>query len=100
MDFRFSEDQKIFISNALSPAKVNDVSIEGETATVTVDADQLSLAIGKEGQNVRLAWKLTGIKIDIEGPEGEKAQEPVLDDIEVKSKEELESKKVSEKTEE
>ena len=38
-----------------------------DTATVTVDEDQLSLAIGREGQNVRLAWKLTGFKIDIVG---------------------------------
>jgi N utilization substance protein A len=106
----WDEDPEQFVANALSPAKVNDVSIEDETATVKVDADQLSLAIGKEGQNVRLAWKLTGMKIDIEGPEGEKAvemgdgveeyaeetQEPILDDTEVKS----EGKKESGKTEE
>jgi N utilization substance protein A len=110
----WDEDPEQFVANALSPAKVNDVNIKDETATVKVDADQLSLAIGKEGQNVRLAWKLTGMKIDIEGPEGEKAvdvedgveeysdktQEPVLDDTEVKSKEELENTKASEKTEE
>jgi N utilization substance protein A len=100
----WDEDPEDFVANALSPAKVNGVSIEEETATVDVDADQLSLAIGKEGQNVRLAWKLTGMKIDIEGPEGETAaemgdgveeyaeetQEPVLDDTEVKTEEELE----------
>jgi N utilization substance protein A len=98
----WSEDLGEFVANALSPAKVNDVVINEETATVKVDADQLSLAIGKEGQNVRLAWKLTGMKIDIEGPEGEMAaeigdgveeyaeetQEPVLDDSEVKSESE------------
>jgi N utilization substance protein A len=93
----WSEDPEEFVANALSPAKVNEVNIEEGVATVEVDADQLSLAIGKEGQNVRLAWKLTGMKIDIEGPEGETAaemgdgvekyaeetQEPVLDDTEV-----------------
>ncbi len=56
------------ISNALSPAKVIDVTIvdeENKAARVVVDDSQLSLAIGKEGQNVRLAAKLTGWKIDI-----------------------------------
>jgi N utilization substance protein A len=97
----WSEDPEEFVANALSPAKVNEVNIEEEVATVEVDADQLSLAIGKEGQNVRLAWKLTGMKIDIEGPEGETAaemgdgvekyaketQEPVLDDTEIEADE-------------
>ncbi len=56
------------ICNALSPAKVIDVTIvdeENKAAKVVVDDSQLSLAIGKEGQNVRLAAKLTGWKIDI-----------------------------------
>ncbi|MFL0268272.1 transcription termination factor NusA [Candidatus Clostridium radicumherbarum] len=58
---------EIYISNALSPAKVIDISIDesGKSARVVVDDTQLSLAIGKEGQNVRLAAKLTGWKIDI-----------------------------------
>jgi len=56
-----------YISNALSPAKVLDVDIDEDSkcARVVVDDNQLSLAIGKEGQNVRLAAKLTGWKIDI-----------------------------------
>lgn len=56
-----------YISNALSPAKVLDVDIDEDSkcAKVVVDDNQLSLAIGKEGQNVRLAAKLTGWKIDI-----------------------------------
>ncbi|MEW9093898.1 MAG: transcription termination factor NusA [Clostridiaceae bacterium] len=56
-----------YIANALSPAKVLDVTIdeENKSAKVVVDDSQLSLAIGKEGQNVRLAAKLTGWKIDI-----------------------------------
>lgn len=63
---KYSEDPAEFIAAALSPATVNDVVIEGEKiCRVYVDADQLSLAIGKEGQNARLAARLTGFKIDI-----------------------------------
>lgn len=56
-----------YVANALSPAKVLDVDIneDNKSARVVVDDNQLSLAIGKEGQNVRLAAKLTGWKIDI-----------------------------------
>lgn len=65
----WSPDTNTFIANALSPAKVVDVTLEGgsngKTATVVVPDKQLSLAIGKEGQNARLAAKLTGWRIDI-----------------------------------
>ncbi len=65
---QFSEKPEEFIAAALSPAEVLDVEFDGEhSATVHVDGGQLSLAIGKEGQNVRLAAKLTGCKIDIKG---------------------------------
>jgi N utilization substance protein A len=67
----WNEEDETFVANSLSPAKIISVKIKEGTATVKTDADQLSLAIGKEGQNVRLAWKLTGYKIDILGPEGE-----------------------------
>lgn len=65
----WSEDPKQFVSNALSPAKVISITIDEDEhkATVEVGNDQLSLAIGKGGQNVRLAAKLTGWKIDIKG---------------------------------
>ncbi|MDV3426050.1 MAG: transcription termination factor NusA [Bacillota bacterium] len=68
-----------YIANALSPAKVLDVDIneDSKSAKVVVDDNQLSLAIGKEGQNVRLAAKLTGWKIDIKSKsqsEAEKAE--------------------------
>lgn len=64
----YSEDPATFISAALSPAEVLSVELDGEkSAKITVAADQLSLAIGKEGQNARLAAKLTGFKIDIKG---------------------------------
>ncbi len=63
---KYSEDPTEFIAAALSPATVNEVVIEGEKiCRAYVDADQLSLAIGKEGQNARLAARLTGFKIDI-----------------------------------
>lgn len=61
------EDQASFVAHALSPAKVSSVMTHDteHTATVIVPDDQLSLAIGKEGQNARLAAKLTGWRIDI-----------------------------------
>ncbi|MDP6224910.1 MAG: transcription termination factor NusA [Anaerolineales bacterium] len=67
---QWNTDVATFISKALSPARVasvhlEDASVEGRTATVIVPDDQLSLAIGREGQNARLAAKLTGWRIDI-----------------------------------
>jgi N utilization substance protein A len=73
----FNEDPVIFAANALSPAKINHVSIleaEQRHLEVIVDDTQLSLAIGKKGQNVRLAAKLLGWRIDIKSEE-EKRQE-------------------------
>jgi N utilization substance protein A len=64
---RWNPDIKTFVTNALSPAKLLRLSVDEETGTVNVivAADQLSLAIGKKGQNARLTSKLTGWKIDI-----------------------------------
>ncbi len=69
----WSEDNKRFIEDALSPAKVIGVTTNDEekTAQVQVSEDQQSLAIGKGGQNVRLAAKLTGWRIDIQSVKGE-----------------------------
>ena len=63
----FAEEIKEYITNALSPTKVTKVEIDEKNnkAKVTVPEDQLSIAIGKSGQNVRLASKLTGLDIDI-----------------------------------
>ena len=63
----WDDDSARFVANALSPARVTRVfvDIDTHTATVVVPDDQLSLAIGKEGQNARLAAKLTGWRIDI-----------------------------------
>ena len=63
---KYSEDPAEFVAAALSPAKVDSVTVDGErSCKVTVSPDQLSLAIGKEGQNAKLVAKLTGCKIDI-----------------------------------
>ena len=75
----FSEDLADFVAKALSPAKVKDVIISADAtqADVIVPDAQLSLAIGKEGQNARLAARLTGVRIDIRG---ESQPEDGLDD--------------------
>lgn len=64
---RYSENSEDYIASALAPAKILSVAADDaeHTCTVVVSDDQLSLAIGKEGQNARLAAKLTGYKIDI-----------------------------------
>ena len=64
---QWSEDPSVYVANALSPAKVSEVRLfdEEKRAEVVVPDSQLSLAIGKEGQNARLAAKLTGWRIDI-----------------------------------
>ena len=80
---QYSEDPAQYITAALSPAQVISVDVDesAKTALVLVPADQLSLAIGKEGQNARLAARLTGWKIDIKSdapapaPEAETAEE-------------------------
>ena len=74
---KWSKDPVEFIANSLSPAKVLSVEVDedNKTAKVVVDDNQLSLAIGKEGQNVRLAAKLTNWKIDIKS----KSQKAALD---------------------
>ncbi len=83
---RYSEDPVDYISNALSPAEILTVALfndeHGKRAEVAVAPDQLSLAIGRGGQNVRLAAKLTGWKIDIKGANGgnnNSAESPAAD---------------------
>ena len=63
----WSQDPAVYIEEALSPAKVSTVEVDEieKSAKVVVPDFQLSLAIGKEGQNARLAARLTGYKIDI-----------------------------------
>jgi len=95
----WAEDSVAYITNALSPTKVSNVTLDeaAKKAKVTVPEDQLSIAIGKSGQNVRLASKLTGYDIDIVAEaEAESATEvptteakPVVQKL--KKKEQLES---------
>jgi len=68
---RWNDSSQVLVANALMPAKVSEIALcfELGRATVVVDEDQLSLAIGKHGQNVRLAARLTGWDIDILTPE-------------------------------
>ncbi len=70
---RWSDDIKTYVTNSLSPAKLAKVEIDPDKTRVvhvTTEADQLSLAIGKRGQNVRLSSKLIGWKIDVQKDEG------------------------------
>jgi N utilization substance protein A len=71
---RWSDDIRTYVANALSPAKLAKVVLDPDRSKVihvTADADQLSLAIGKRGQNVRLTAKLLGWKVDIQREEGD-----------------------------
>jgi N utilization substance protein A len=78
----YSDDPVIYVSNALSPSKVTKVIVdeENKATTVIVPDNQLSLAIGKRGQNARLAAKLTGWKIDIKSESDAKELGIVSDD--------------------
>lgn len=80
---QWEEDPKKYISNALSPAKVNKIEIDEDvkTASVMVNEDQLSLAIGKSGQNVRLAARLVGWKIDINPGQTSATKRPVHESV-------------------
>jgi len=94
----WSEDPKEFVSNSLSPAKVLSIEVEEKEhkAIVEVAEDQLSLAIGKGGQNVRLAAKLTGWRIDIKGKGGEEIASTDGEKVEIVEDEKLEEEKVEE----
>ena len=84
----YSENPEKYISNSLSPAKVLEVKmLPKNKALAVVPEDQLSLAIGKAGQNVRLAAKLTGWKIDVRGPEKAKEEVPEEEEAEIKKAE-------------
>jgi transcription termination/antitermination protein NusA len=99
----YNEDPARYISNALSPAKIININLDQENkkAEVKVDPEKLSLAIGKNGQNVRLAARLTGWKIDILA-QGEDevvavSDEDDLGNIKVEKKESPEKEEVKEK---
>src|SRR4029078_4288535 len=99
----WSEDPVVFVTNAISPAKVQRVSIIDDAEKgmeVIVEDKQLSLAIGKKGQNVRLAAKLTGWKIDIKSEEEKRREvEAQLGALEIGSAENAEGTEAAEGTE-
>ena len=82
---RWSDDIRQYITQALSPARLTEIEIdpkEYNTVDITVDPDQLSLAIGRHGQNVRLTAKLTGWRVNIKKNETETFEEQVTHAIE------------------
>jgi N utilization substance protein A len=91
----YSEEPEKYIANSLSPAKINEVKrLPKNKALVIVPEDQLSLAIGKDGQNVRLAAKLTGWKIDVRSSEqAEEEKKEKKEKKETKPKKPKKSKK-------
>ena len=88
----WSENPAIFIKNALSPSSVVAVTVDldEKSAKVVVPDNQLSLAIGKEGQNARLAARLTGYKIDIKSESQVEEAEPDYEDEEFEEYDEFE----------
>ena len=79
----FSDNSSVYIQRALAPAKLKSVAIEESTkiATVVVDKDQVSLAIGRNGQNIRLASQLTGYEINLIKEGGEEEYDMDLDEF-------------------
>lgn len=80
----FTEDIAVYISRALAPAKIKDIYLDkaNKFAKIVADEDQISLIIGKNGQNIKLASKLTGFEIDVERKEKEKpALEIIQQDV-------------------
>jgi len=90
----YSNDSEKFIISSLQPADNLKVKLDEKkkTAVVTAPEDQLSLAIGRDGQNVRLAAKLTGYKLNLNPPKAKKAKK-------AKPKDDKSTKKSSKKTE-
>lgn len=98
----WDDNPEVFISSALSPTKVSKVILDadGKRAKVVVPEDQLSIAIGKGGQNVRLASRLTGVEIDIEADKSiETATEDVVSEADGVKVPKLESKPAVKKNE-
>src|SRR5260221_705810 len=77
----FSEDIALYIARALAPAKLKDIYLDkaAKVAKIVADEDQISLIIGKNGQNIKLASRLTGYEIDVERKGGKKAAAEVED---------------------
>ena len=92
----WDDDRRIFVKNALSPAEIFSIEIlqveQDLVAKVEVPASQLSLAIGKKGQNSRLAARLCGIKIDIHIVKNDENFEEIVDEVKNESVEEVQTK--------
>jgi N utilization substance protein A len=83
----WDEDPATFTANAMKPANVTKVNLKNDKATVIVPEDQLSIAIGKAGQNVRLAGKLSGYELDVEAEKtGQEAKDEKPEEKGVESK--------------
>lgn len=96
----WDDNKEVFIASALSPTKVKKVKIdsEGKRANIIVPEDQLSIAIGKGGQNVRLASKLTGVELDIEADKSTQAEtEEVIEEAAKPAGKTQESKPIEKK---
>jgi N utilization substance protein A len=80
---RWNDDPVVLVRNALSPAEISSITVDQEAGTVQiiVSKSQLSLAIGKKGQNARLASKLTGLQIDISSEEGVEEEEAEVAEV-------------------
>jgi N utilization substance protein A len=90
---RWSEDPKEFVINALAPAKVSRVELNDRNeAKVIAPNDQISLIIGRKGQNVRLAARLTGWKIDVRDESGQRPTQAKAVDEEAEQEELTEEK--------
>lgn len=98
----YSEDPSTFISRALAPAKLLDIDIDNEdkVAKIYSEEDQIRLIIGKEGQNIKLASKLTGFQIDVDrlNKEEEKTEDSDEDDDSEETSEEITNEETSDET--
>ncbi|MGV8018976.1 MAG: transcription termination factor NusA [Ignavibacteria bacterium] len=97
----YTEDSALYIARALSPAKLQDIYIDNENkiAKIYADEDQVSLIIGKNGQNIKLASKLTGYQIDVIRENGEETKSEEEEKTEEKAEDKTEEK-VTENTKE
>lgn len=82
----FTDDIALYIARALAPAKLKDIYLDknAKVAKIIADEDQISLIIGKNGQNIKLASKLTGFEIDVERKNGEESKEEGASEEETK----------------
>jgi N utilization substance protein A len=93
----WDDDPATFVANAMKPANVTKVNLKTDKATVIVPEDQLSIAIGKSGQNVRLAGKLTGYELDVDADKAAGKDEKPETEVKTEEPAGVESKPVVQK---